>query len=45
MKGEPMELVRGSGNVFRDFGHPDADVLQMKAIWPRRSSRCWIARN
>ena len=27
-----MELVRGSGNVFRDFGHPDPDVLQMKAI-------------
>jgi predicted XRE-type DNA-binding protein len=32
MKDEPFELVRGSGNVFRDFGHPDADVLQMKAI-------------
>src|SRR6202789_2883066 len=32
MKDEPFELVHGSGNVFRDFGHPDADVLQMKAI-------------
>jgi predicted XRE-type DNA-binding protein len=32
MKDRPMELVHGSGNVFRDFGHPDADVLQMKAI-------------
>ena len=32
MNHEPFELVRGSGNVFRDFGHPDADVLQMKAI-------------
>ena len=32
MKDEPLELVRGSGNVFRDFGLPDADVLQMKAI-------------
>jgi predicted XRE-type DNA-binding protein len=32
MKDEAMELVRGSGNVFRDFGHPDPDVQQMKAI-------------
>ena len=32
MKDEPFELVRGSGNVYRDFGIPDADVLQMKAI-------------
>ncbi len=27
-----MEVVRGSGNVFRDFGHPNADVEQTKAI-------------
>ena len=32
MRDEPFELVRGSGNVFRDFGLPDPDVLQMKAI-------------
>ena len=32
MKDEPLELVHGSGNVFRDFGHPNADVEQMKAI-------------
>ena len=32
MKDEPFELVHGSGNVFRDFGHPDPDVMQMKAI-------------
>ena len=32
MKTEEFELVRGSGNVFRDFGQPGADVLQMKAI-------------
>jgi predicted XRE-type DNA-binding protein len=32
MKGEPVELVRGSGNVFRDFGHATADVEQLKAI-------------
>jgi predicted XRE-type DNA-binding protein len=25
-------MVRGSGNVFRDLGRPDADVRQVKAI-------------
>jgi predicted XRE-type DNA-binding protein len=29
---EKLELVHGSGNVFRDFGLPDADVLQLRAI-------------
>jgi predicted XRE-type DNA-binding protein len=29
---EELELVHGSGNVFRDFGHPNADVEQAKAI-------------
>ena len=32
MKGERLEVVRGSGNVFRDVGHKDADVKQCKAI-------------
>jgi len=32
MKKEHIELVHGSGNVFRDFGDPDADVNQLKAI-------------
>ncbi|MDZ4796613.1 MAG: helix-turn-helix transcriptional regulator [Bryobacteraceae bacterium] len=27
-----MEVVRGSGNVFRDLGHANADALQFKAI-------------
>jgi predicted XRE-type DNA-binding protein len=27
-----IELVRGSGNVFRDFGQPNADVQQLKAL-------------
>ena len=31
-----FELVRGSGNVFRDLGHPDADILQGKAILAAR---------
>ena len=32
MKGEKLGLARGSGNVFRDLGHQDADVEQFKAI-------------
>ena len=32
MKTEKLELVRGSGNVFRDLGHPNSDVEQFKAI-------------
>lgn len=28
---EEIEIVRGSGNVFRDFGHTNADVEQAKA--------------
>ncbi|HEY4214482.1 MAG TPA: helix-turn-helix transcriptional regulator [Steroidobacteraceae bacterium] len=27
-----IEVVRGSGNVFRDFGDANAEILQMKAI-------------
>jgi predicted XRE-type DNA-binding protein len=29
---EKIELVKGSGNVFRDFGYAAADVAQLKAI-------------
>ena len=29
---DDFELVRGSGNVFRDFGDNNADVGQFKAI-------------
>lgn len=32
MKAEKMEVVRGSGNVFRDLGHKDADAEQFKAL-------------
>lgn len=32
MKSEAIELVRGSGNVFRDLGHANPDVEQLKAI-------------
>jgi predicted XRE-type DNA-binding protein len=32
MKSQKLELVRGSGNVFRDLGHKNADLEQFKAI-------------
>jgi predicted XRE-type DNA-binding protein len=32
MKHEALEVVRGSGNVFRDLKHENADVAQLKAI-------------
>jgi predicted XRE-type DNA-binding protein len=32
MKDEPIEIVRGSGNVFRDLGHANPDVEQLKGI-------------
>jgi predicted XRE-type DNA-binding protein len=32
MTDDDMEIVRGSGNVFRDFGYADADVRQAKAL-------------
>ena len=33
---DDFELVHGSGNVFRDFGYPDADVQQTKALLAAR---------
>jgi predicted XRE-type DNA-binding protein len=32
MKSEKLEVVRGSGNVFRDLGRKNADAEQFKAI-------------
>jgi len=32
MTNDEIELVRGSGNVFRDFGHPNAGLEQARAI-------------
>ncbi len=32
MKGKQLDVVRGSGNVFRDLGHANSDVQQMKAM-------------
>ena len=28
---EKQEIVKGSGNVFRDFGYQNADVEQLKS--------------
>ncbi len=32
MKSEKLDVVRGSGNVFRDLGHENSDAEQFKAI-------------
>ena len=32
MKTERLEVTRGSGNVYRDLGHANADVKQLKAL-------------
>ncbi|MDX8126903.1 helix-turn-helix transcriptional regulator [Methylomonas sp. OY6] len=32
MNDEPFDIVRGSGNVFADFSHPNAEVEQLKAL-------------
>ena len=32
MKQESLEVVRGGGNVFRDFGQNNADLKQFKAL-------------
>ena len=32
LKVPKIEIVRGTGNVFRDIGMPDAELLQLKAL-------------
>jgi predicted XRE-type DNA-binding protein len=32
MKREPFEVIRGSGNVYRDLGKDNPDLRQLKAI-------------
>jgi len=44
MSDDEFELVRGSGNVFADFGHPNAEVEQLKAILAARIVRVLDAR-
>ena len=33
---DDMDVIRGSGNVFRDLGHPDADKEQLRALLAAR---------
>jgi hypothetical protein len=40
VESDDFELVRGSGNVFRDFGDPDAEILQHgSAPWLEQAAR------
>jgi hypothetical protein len=39
-----FELVRGSGNVVGDFGHPNAEAGQLKATLAARIIRVLDAR-
>ncbi len=32
VKTKKLEIIKGSGNIFADFGHPDAELLQLKAL-------------
>ncbi len=32
MKSEKLDVVRGSGNVFRDLAHENADAIRKKRI-------------
>lgn len=32
MKKDGLEVIRGSGNVYRDLGKDNADILQFKAL-------------
>lgn len=39
-----IETVKGSGNVFADFGHPDAQLLHLKALLGAKIVRTLDAR-
>ena len=41
---DDFELVHGSGNVFADFGHPNAEVEQFKATLAAQIIRVLNAR-
>lgn len=44
MKKDDVELVRGSGNVYRDFGRPNAGLEQARAITAAKIIRVLDAR-
>jgi len=33
---DDVDIIRGSGNAFRDLGHPDADREQLRALLAAR---------
>lgn len=36
MSDDVLDIVRGSGNLFRDLGHPDADREQLRSLLAAR---------
>jgi hypothetical protein len=38
MSDDDFEIVEGSGNIFRDFNHPNADLEQLRSLPPGLSS-------
>src|SRR5450631_167158 len=36
MNDDEFDIIRGSGNVFRDLGHPDADREQLRELLAAR---------
>jgi len=42
---EELEVIRGTGNVFRDFSHADADREHLKAVLAAQVIRVLDARN
>jgi predicted XRE-type DNA-binding protein len=36
MSSDEFDIIRGSGNVFRDLDHPDADREQLRALLAAR---------
>ena len=42
---EPLEIVSGSGNIFRDFNDPNPDLEQLRAILASRIIKVLDAKN
>jgi predicted XRE-type DNA-binding protein len=36
MNDDDFDIIQGSGNIFRDLGHPDADREQLRALLAAR---------
>ena len=44
MNSDAIKLVRGSGNICRDFGRPNADLEQARALLAARGIHVLDAR-